>query len=213
MLRILSPLIAVIVVASCSGREPGRQDAKRAPDQREQSGEAPPSSRGAATAATAPTGVELDALTERRVDDRFGFELAFPDGWTSGEGPGVPALYVSSPRESPSDAFVENVNVVVEPLQAPMTVESYADGSAPLMQADLAEYRELSRRTVELAGQPAIRREYQHTFAGRPLWVVSYLVVVELRAYVITATTERELAETWGVRLDAIARSFRLTTG
>lgn len=207
MIRIFSLIAALVVLASCTGREPGRQDSKPAPDQREQA-PAPP-----VTAATVGSAkVELPVLSERHIDDRFGFELAFPSGWTASEGSGMPALFVTSPRESPSDAFVENINVVIEPLPVPMTVEGYADGSAPLMQTDLSEYQELSRRTVELAGQPAVRREYQHTFAGRPLWVISYMLVVEQQAYVITATAERETppASNWRAVLESIALSFRL---
>lgn len=212
MHRILSLLIGVVVLASCTRREPGPQDSQPAPDQREQAREDQPSARAAASAASPSPAVELPALTERRVDDRFGFELAFPSGWTASEGSGVPALFVVSAREGPSDSFVENVNVVIEELPAPMTTQAYADGSAPLLQSDLAEYRELSRSTIDLGGLPAVRREYEHTFQGRPLWVVSYMLVSGQRAYITTATTEREQSETWRALLDAISRSFRLTS-
>lgn len=211
MRRILSPLIIVVALASCTRREPGPQDSKPASDQREQASEEQPGSRGAVSSG-AVGAAELPALTERRVDDRFGFELAFPSGWTPTEGTGLPALFVASPRENPSDAFVENVNVVVELLPAPMTAEAYADGSARFLQTDLAGYREVSNGPVELDGRPAVRREYEHSFTGRGLWVVSYMVVVDLRAYVITATAERERAEVWRAQLEAIARSFRVTS-
>jgi hypothetical protein len=215
--RTHSLIAALVVLACCTSREPGRQDSKRAPDQREQAGEGAPGSRAEATPAPLATitsaGVELPALSERRVDERFGFELAFPSGWTAKEGPGMPALFVTSARESSSDAFVENVNVVVEPLPITMSAEAYADQSAPLMQTDLSEYQELSRRSVELAGQPAVRREYQHTFAGRPLWAVSYMLVVEQQAFVITATAERSTGLAgWQPVLDSVAASFRIVS-
>jgi hypothetical protein len=208
---ILSLLIVVIALASCTRREPGPQDSTPAADRRERASEEEPASRGAAAADPATTAARPE-LTERTVDARFGFELAYPSGWTASEGPGMPALFVTSAREGASDPFVENVNVVVEELPVPMSAEAYADGSLPLMQTDLVEFREVSRGPADLGGQPAVRREYEHTFAGRPLWVVSYMVVVDKRAYVITATAERERAETWRALLESISNSFQLVT-
>ncbi len=198
------------MLASCTSREPGRQDSKPAPDQREQASEAARGGDPVVSAAAPASEIEV-ALTERYVDPRFGFELAYPSPWTASEGPGMPALMVASPSEGPGDRFGENVNVVVEPLLAPLTTNEYADGSAVLLQTDLTEYRELSRSVVDLAGQTLVRREYEHTYAGRPLWVVSYMLVVDRRAYVITATAERVRAPSWQRALESIARSFRLT--
>jgi hypothetical protein len=213
--RFFPSAIAVLVLLGCT---PGPQDPKPAPDQSKQSGEreqaveGAPGSRGAATGTPAPAPAKQAELTERTFDARFDFALSYPSTWTATEGPGVPALFVTSPRESPTDAFVENVNVVVEELAAPMSVEAYADGSALLMETDLVDYREISRTNVDLGGQPAVRREYQHNFAGRDLWVVSYMMVVENQAYVLTATAEREHAEAWRRTLEAICQTFRQTS-
>lgn len=208
-------LVGVALLASCTSREPKRQPNQSIPDASEAS-EAKAQVAPLAAAASSEGAIgsaALPELSERHVDDRYGYELAFPRGWTASEGAAMPALFVASARESPSDAFVENVNVVVEALPTTLSAEDYADGSAPLLQTDLSEYRELSRTTVELAGQPAVRLEYQHTYQGHPLWVVSYMLVAGPRAYVITATAEQSQLDRWRAPLDAIARSFRLTSG
>ena len=44
----------------------------------------------------------------------------------------------------------------------------------------------LASSEVELAGHPAIRREYEHVQAGTPVWVVSYVLVVAREAFVVT---------------------------
>ncbi|MFV8750283.1 DcrB-related protein [Nannocystaceae bacterium ST9] len=198
---------ALLLLASCSSRDPGRQDSKPADDRHEQAASSPGSGSEIAAAA-APSDI---ALSERHADARFGFELSFPSGWTAGEGE-MPAFFVASPREGEADEFVENVNVVVEPLTEPMSANAYADGSEALIAADLGAYQLIARSEVELGDRPAVRREYEHVYLGRPLWVVSYLLVVDRRGYVITATAEREHAELWRARLEAIASSFRITS-
>lgn len=198
-------------LASCTNRDMGRQD-ERAPAQPIEP--APISgASSSASASTSPSPEPSEPTLERHVAP-LGFSLRSPPGWTPHEHEGEPdhaGFYaLVSTRAGEGDRFVENVNVVVEALASATSLAGYADAVAEQL-ATLEGYRELEgAREVSLTGHPAIRREYEHRVAGQSVWVVSYALIVEQQAYVITASAAGDQGPDTRTELDALARSFEL---
>lgn len=193
-------------VSACTN-DVGRQD-ERAPAQPL---EPAPAGQDAGAGTSEVAGGETPspvAPLERRVSTTLGVALHAPADWQASE----PALadaaafaLVSSRREG----FAANVNVVREPLARTTALAGYVEAAGRAL-AELEGYREHAKGEVELAGLPAIRREYEHAHAGARVWAVSYAFIVARQAFVITASTGAERSEAERAELDAIARSVEL---
>jgi hypothetical protein len=189
-------------MSACTNRDVGRQH-ERAPAQPL---EPTPSASEADASEPSDTDAPRPAPLERRVSTTLGVALQAPADWQASEptlaGAAAFAL-VSSRREG----FASSVNVVREPLARTTSLTSYAAAAARELAA-LDGYRELASREVEVAGQAAIRREYEHVQAGTAVWVVSYVLIVAREAFVITASGAATRSEAERAELDAIARSL-----
>lgn len=210
VLRISGVLALVTSLAACmsacTNRDVGRQD-ERAPAQplEPAAGDPDPAS---ATGKPSDATPASPAPLERRVSTTLGVALQAPADWQASEptlSDAAAFALVSSRREG----FASSVNVVREPLARTTALPGYAAAAASML-AELEGYRELASSEVELAGHPAIRREYEHVQAGTPVWVVSYVLVVAREAFVVTASGAASSNEAARAELDAVARSLEL---
>jgi len=119
-----------------------------------------------------------------------GIKIAYPAGWTKQEQSMQNVFFVAfaSPREDPSDVFLENLNVVVEALLPGTTLEQYIQNS---MQGPNQTF--LEKGPATLAGRPA----YRHVYTGplptpvpRSGKVMQWVVVANSKGYVVTYTAE-----------------------
>ncbi len=77
------------------------------------------------------------------------------------------------------------------------------------MAASMEDFEEHERGRAEIAGLPARRIVYEHTFEGRRLRVLAYLVFAPERAYFLTATAPVETYGDFGQTFERILDSFR----
>jgi eukaryotic-like serine/threonine-protein kinase len=119
-----------------------------------------------------------------------GIKIAYPAGWTKQEQSIQNVFFVAfaSPREDPSDVFLENLNVVVEALLPGTTLEQYIQNA---MQGPNQTF--LEKGPATLAGRPA----YCHVYTGplptpvpRSGKVMQWVVVANSKGYVVTYTAE-----------------------
>lgn len=114
-----------------------------------------------------------------------GFTIFYPQNWEQRMvGTTVVAL---SPQESPTDTFRENINVVFENLNAPMSSQQYAMLSFNAMQRQLNGFQLVQQGPAVVGGNQAHFFIYRHVM-GQQLQVLAYFIVRGNRGYVITCS-------------------------
>jgi hypothetical protein len=114
-----------------------------------------------------------------------GFTIMYPSNWEQ-RMVGTTAVALS-PQESPADTFRENVNVVFENLNAPLTAQQYAMLSQTAMQRQLNGFTIHEQGAAVVGGLPAYYFVYRHVM-GQELNVLAYFIVWRNRGYVITCS-------------------------
>lgn len=147
-----------------------------------------------------------DELLSYRYDLTFTIDL--PPGWRVQDDAGFARLIAFSPADSLNDAFRENVNVTVEGLLSD-SLEVYWEENRTAMAESMAEFEEREVGRAEVAGLPARRIVYEHTFEGLRLRVLTYLVFAPERAYFLTATAPVQSYGDYGQTFERILNSFR----
>jgi hypothetical protein len=94
----------------------------------------------------------------------------------------------SSPLEGSWDTFQENVNIVVEPLSEPMTLDDYTELSINQLEQSIEDFQITEEASATLAGNPA----YKIVFAGKMeqysmKWMQIWTIKDD-KAYIITYT-------------------------
>lgn len=161
----------------------------------------------------APAPAQNDAPRSRSSDlmpYRYAlrFTLSLPVGWRVQDDVGLVRLLALSPVDSVGDAFRENVNVTVERRWNDSLEVYWAENRAAMAQS-MAEFEERESGNAEIAGMPAKRAIYEHTFEGMRLRVLSYLVFAPDRAYFLTATAPVTSYGDYGQTFERIINSFR----
>lgn len=136
------------------------------------------------------------------------FSLDLPPGWVPRDDVGMTRLIAFAPPDGPEDDFRENVNVMAEGLQTDSLDVYFAESLATMAQS-MEEFEEREAGTAEIAGLPARRVVYEHTFEGRRLRVLAYLVFGPERAYFLTATAPVTTYGDYVQMFERIANSFR----
>lgn len=136
------------------------------------------------------------------------FTIDLPPRWTAHDDAGFARLIAFAPADSLNDAFRENVNVTVEGLLTDSLETYWADNRAA-MAANMEDFEERETGRAEIAGLPARRIVYEHTFEGLRLRVLAYLVFAPDRAYFLTATAPVQSYGDYGQTFERILNSFR----
>lgn len=146
------------------------------------------------------------ALTSYRY--ALSFTLGLPQGWLVQDDAGFARLLAFSPADSLGDGFRENVNVTVEGLYSDSLDVYWAQSRAAIAES-MAEFEEREAGAAEIAGLPARRIVYEHTFETQRLRVLAYLVFAPDRAYFLTATAPVQSYGDFGQTFERILNSFR----
>lgn len=138
-----------------------------------------------------PTLSPTAALPSTYENTEHAIRIEYPEDWTKEEGLMGAVVFFSSPLESASDDFQENLNIAVEDLSAmPMTLGEYTELSIKQVEQLVTDYDTVESRTTTLANNPA----YELVFTGRQgLYDLKWMVVWTLegnKAYMITYTAE-----------------------
>jgi len=121
-----------------------------------------------------------------------GIWMKYPSSWERIEQPGAAgfAVVFLSPQEDPFDEFRENLNIFVEPLPQPMTLEQVVAASGDtVLQQFQATFLEKATKD-QIGGRPAYRTVYTGSMMERALKWLQYYVVSGNRAYYVTYTSE-----------------------
>ena len=143
------------------------------------------------------------------VSKKDGFSLAVPATWDKLENqPGI-AVFFLEPQEDTSDAFRENVNVVVEALPAGMNLDAYAAATLKALPTMLKEFKLVSSQKVKLGKLTAQRILMRHKSGIYDFKGLCYVVVSGGRGYSLTCTAPVDKYPSHEKEFENICKTFQ----
>lgn len=145
----------------------------------------------------------------RHYDDKNGFSIRVPGDWQVREGLMGSAVAALRPA-GPGEAWVENMNVMVDAIPSGTTATDYWAAAQKPMAKMFANYavRECGDEVVD--GRPAHWSVYSHRMGTMDLEVLVYAVTQGPRGYVITCTAANGRLAHYRTQFQEICRSFRV---
>lgn len=145
------------------------------------------------------------------ADEAHGFTIGYPSEWHRQEGVAGSQVAFLAPPEGTSDAFRENVNVVVQVLpEASLTLDLYTKLSLEQAPTIITGFRLLDQGSTTLSGAPAHEVHYRGKQGIFRLEWGQVWTVEDGKAYVLTYTAERKRYEADRATAEAMFETFRL---
>jgi len=138
-----------------------------------------------------------------------GFSIRFPAEWEQKENVMGTVVIALSPAEGADDPFRENVNVVVEALPSPMTLDEYFNLSRVNLGKLLTEARQPEIADARIGGEAAKRVVYQTTMGQIGVKGMLYVAVKGNRGYALTCSATPDSFDAYKARFEKIAGTFR----
>jgi hypothetical protein len=142
----------------------------------------------------------------------YGIRIKYPADWTKQEQVMGMVVAFLAPRESGSDVFQENVNIIVQDLSdQPMTLAEYTELSIAQIEQFITDASILDSSAVTLAGIPGHKvvltgRQGQYDLKWMQVWTVQ-----NNKAYVISYTAEISKYSTFLGTAQEMIDSFEIT--
>lgn len=132
------------------------------------------------------------------------FSVRYPQGWEVREDLEGVVFYLLSAQMSPSDSFRENVNLVVEELTAPVSLDKYASLS---LRGIKGKYKIADEKKYIVDGQ---KYYYLMLKEKENLYLEQHYFIKDKKAYILTFTYEPKEQEQIRAEGDKIMKSFRI---
>ena len=138
-----------------------------------------------------------------------GFSIRFPAEWEQKENVMGTVVIALSPAQGADDAFRENVNVTVEALPTPRTLDEYCNLSMANLKSLLSAGQEPEVSDTTLGGEKAKRVVYQATMGQIGVKGVLYVAVKGDRGYAITCSATPDSFDAYKAQFERIVGTFR----
>lgn len=141
-----------------------------------------------------------------------GFSFDYPDGWEKRDAPnaGGAIIAVLSPRENPTDTFLENSNVVTEDTKiATITPDQYYTAAIGKL-ASIPNFKELKKTAVTVNGRQGVCIEATHNAGGIDAMMKQCYFNKNAKVYVLTHTGLKNSFEKYRPQFDQITNSFKV---
>ncbi len=127
-------------------------------------------------------------LSASVTDSQGRFAMNFPANWkVTTRNQGMVVLLGAGPQ---TEGYRPTVNVVVEPLQSPMSPQAYAVAAERVPKATFHNYTVVQESAVTIQGRPAYYRYYTwETNAGVSIYQLQVFVTEGQTGFVVTGTT------------------------
>jgi V8-like Glu-specific endopeptidase len=139
------------------------------------------------------------------------YSMEFPKDWEVTEdlsyGTGVMAI---SQRENASDTFRENINVISEVLPSAMTLDDYYKLSIDNAAASLPGFTKIKEGTKTINGIKSKWIIYTEEYEGTKIEVLVYVLVKDLKAFVITCGSIPSEFDKYKSQFEEIVGTFKL---
>ncbi|MDD1656354.1 MAG: hypothetical protein LUO87_03145 [Methanomicrobiales archaeon] len=202
-LRTLAVLALAISLALCAG-------CATSPAPQEVVPTTTPATSGPAVTATATT--PPAASTVVYVSSSYGYTLTYPAAWSVREENGGATVIFTTPAESSSDSFRENLKVTVQDLSSsPMNLDAFITSQLEARKQGLANYNPTHEENLRIGGYNARKLSYTGTLgSGLMRWVEIY-TIRGLTAYTLSFTSEESHYRFYVENLDKTLKSFTFT--
>jgi len=121
----------------------------------------------------------------------YGINIAYPSDWTILEEVAGVVVSLLSPKESATDSFRENLNVVVNDLSAqPMTLDEYRDFTVDDLELLVTDLNIVYSGETTLSNSPAYELVLTGEMGGLDKKWMQVCTIKNDKAYVVTYTAE-----------------------
>ncbi len=159
-----------------------------------------------AKAASAP------ASMEKYEDAAKHFSLLLPQKWEQRKDAMGAAIIALRPVEGKKDAFRENVNVVVEPLNAKMNSKQYFDASQTVLAKAFSEFHLDKKGHSTIDHHDFYWSIFTHRLGTTRAKVLQYMTVDGTNGYVVTGSALPATFPKFLPQFETIARSLHITS-
>ncbi len=142
----------------------------------------------------------------------FLYSVDYPETWRAKDVGKVSAFY--SPRESESDKFSENVQIVVEDLSkvpGDVSLVDYHRKGVASAQKFLTDFKALEEVTIQWLGRDTIVMKYSATMHGQSFMFKDYKFLIDRTAHVLTYSATAADFDTYLPTADRLIRSLRVS--
>ena len=120
------------------------------------------------------------------VNKEYGFSATPPKGWKQVDAPGV-AVAFTAPTSTAG--FATNVNVVVQPASADMSLQKYTVATNAALKQVLTDYKLLGSRDITLSGKPGKELMFSGKQGKFTLYFIQNFTLSGGKVYGLTGTT------------------------
>ena len=138
-----------------------------------------------------------------------GYIIEAPESWKAEEGTFGTDVIFFAPADGPDDTFRENMNVMVVPLEVPVTREEFYGSSLRGLSHALTDFSLQKGQGTEVGGIPAYQIVYTHRIGDTKAVVEQYLVMSGNRAFIFTFTAAPDSYEKYLPVFNRIIESVR----
>ncbi len=136
------------------------------------------------------------------------FSIDYPSDWkikTQG-----PAVGFVSPSEGSTDKFLENVNVIIQPLKEDITLEKYIDSSLASLNKNLDKFSVINNEATMLSGEKAVKLVYTATKKETTAKAMQVISKKGQTFVIVTYTAFPEKYEKHLSTAEEMVKSFRM---
>lgn len=157
-----------------------------------------------------PTGQEI--YTKTFSDPLHKFQMEIPDTWSIGEGFSNQKLdfvvIALSPEDQAQDPFIENMNVLVEDLGKPVTLDEYFMWNLVGLMQELPKFHMHEKTNVVVNGVKMAVLAYSWDLEKEMTATYQFIFVKDQKGYVITFSAHPSNFKDYKPTFDRIANSF-----
>ncbi len=155
-------------------------------------------------------GDEAAQITQERPRHSAGFALSIPPEWTTQENQLGLALIAVAPLDDPADTFAENVNVNMLDNPTGLSLEDFhtQQFDATALRSVLNDFEPGEVSTATIGSLPAKRATYRHRMGETHIRALTYTIVTDSRAYVLTCSATTDRFDAYLPTFDWICSSF-----
>ena len=142
-----------------------------------------------------------------------GFGITMPGGWEMKRDVMGAVVVAISPLKGPKDVFRENVNVVVEDLNGPMTSKEYYTNSMKVLKQLFKDFKLEKQGVVKIDKHDFHFSVFSHRLGETRAKVLQYMAVNGKRAYVVTCSATPDAYKNYQARFEDTVKSFKFEDG
>lgn len=139
------------------------------------------------------------------------FELSFPSDWVDAtESNPKLNFVVVAPPDDKSDAFTENVSVIIQPMPDTVTIKGFLKSTEEQMITYFPNHTMINKRIIKKNGKDCITLEYQMEQNNQMKRLLQDAYLYKGNAYIVTFTAEEIIFREYEKTAHRILDSFKI---